>query len=160
MAVVHGWWRRFTLDGYVGELQGGVTYIKIVKQMLEQAENDWPSLLARLQRIRATILHKQRFLVNLTGDQVRYSNAVFLFVPCLPAAAVGVGAALVCCGGKCSYRLLTRYCVWCGFKWWRLRLGWRRWNIGGRIVEVAWLVFALCIEHRCCMHVRYGGEFC
>lgn len=69
--TVDGCYRcRYTLDGYLGELQGGVTYIKTVKQLLEQAENDWPSLLARLQRIRATILHKKSFLVNLTGDQV------------------------------------------------------------------------------------------
>ncbi|CAM9566373.1 unnamed protein product, partial [Sphacelaria rigidula] len=60
---------RYTVDGYLGELQGGVTYIKTVREMLEQAENDWPSMLKRLQRVRATILHKKRFLVNLTGDQ-------------------------------------------------------------------------------------------
>lgn len=58
------------MDGYIGELQGGVTYINTVKDMLEEAENDWPKMLARLQRVRATLLSKKQFLVNLTGDKV------------------------------------------------------------------------------------------
>lgn len=61
---------RYTLDGYLEELQGGVTYISTVKDMLDQAENDWPTMLARLERVRATLLSKEQFLVNLTGDQV------------------------------------------------------------------------------------------
>lgn len=63
-------WRRYTVDGYLGELQGGVAYINTVKDMLEEAENDWPKMLARLQRVRATLLSKKEFLVNLTGDKV------------------------------------------------------------------------------------------
>lgn len=47
-----------------------MTYINTVKEMLEEAENDWPKMLARLQRIRATLLSKKQFLVNLTGDKV------------------------------------------------------------------------------------------
>lgn len=47
-----------------------MTYIGTVKALLEQAENDWPSLLARFERLRATLLCKKRFLVNLTGDKV------------------------------------------------------------------------------------------
>lgn len=61
---------RHTLDGYLDELQGGVTYIATVKEMLDQAENDWPTMLARLRRVRATLLSKKQFLLNLTGDQV------------------------------------------------------------------------------------------
>lgn len=63
-------YQRYTVDGYLGELQGGVTYINTVKDMLEEAENDWPKMLARLQRVRATLLSKKNFLVNLTGDKV------------------------------------------------------------------------------------------
>lgn len=61
------------MDGYLGELQGGVTYINTVKDMLEEAENDWPKMLARLQRVRATLLSKKKFLVNLTGDKVCFT---------------------------------------------------------------------------------------
>ncbi|CAN0477720.1 unnamed protein product, partial [Hapterophycus canaliculatus] len=60
---------RYTVGGFIGELQGGVTYINTVKEMLDQAENDWPKMLARLQRVRATLLSKKHFLVNLTGDK-------------------------------------------------------------------------------------------
>ncbi|CAN0566122.1 unnamed protein product, partial [Ectocarpus sp. 12 AP-2014] len=61
---------RYTVDGYLGELQGGVTYVNTVKNMLDEAENDWPKMLKRLQRVRATLLSKKQFLVNLTGDKV------------------------------------------------------------------------------------------
>lgn len=61
---------RYTVEGYLGEIKGGVTYINTVKNMLEEAENDWPKMLARLQRVRATLLSKKQFLVNLTGDKV------------------------------------------------------------------------------------------
>ena len=60
------------MDGYLNELQGGVTYIATVKEMLDQAENDWPTMLARLKRVRATLLSKEQFIFNLTGDQVSW----------------------------------------------------------------------------------------
>ena len=78
------------MDGYLGELQGGVTYINTVKEMLNQAENDWPTMLARLERVRATLLSKEQFIFNLTGDQVGggwhrkiFGWRVFFFVWCV-----------------------------------------------------------------------------
>ncbi|CAM9808892.1 unnamed protein product, partial [Discosporangium mesarthrocarpum] len=67
---------RYTLDSYIGELQGGVSYVTTVRDLLEQAENDWPSLLARLERIRATLLSKKQFLAVL--DEIRPAVSEFL----------------------------------------------------------------------------------
>merc|ERR1719453_1857027 len=47
---------RNSLHGYIGETTQGVTYYESVKAMLAQAKDDWPSLLARLERLRDTLL--------------------------------------------------------------------------------------------------------
>ena len=44
---------RNTLNGYVGELTGGISFYEEVKSMLAQAKDDWPTLLSRLQKVRA-----------------------------------------------------------------------------------------------------------
>ncbi|CAM9341622.1 unnamed protein product, partial [Choristocarpus tenellus] len=69
---------RYTLDGYIKELQGGVSYVGTVRDLLLQAENDWPSLKARLECLRTTLLSKNKFLINLTGDQAMPSVSDFL----------------------------------------------------------------------------------
>ena len=61
------------MNGYINELSGGVSYIATVEELLHLAENDWPKILFRLERIRATLLSKKQFLVNLTGDKVMRS---------------------------------------------------------------------------------------
>ncbi|CAN0493283.1 unnamed protein product, partial [Ectocarpus sp. 12 AP-2014] len=76
---------RYTVDGYVGELQGGVTYVNTVKDMLDEAENDWPKMLQRLQRVRATLLSKKQFLSVLDGS----SEAVSEFLSRLPEETEG-----------------------------------------------------------------------
>lgn len=68
---------RYTVNGFVSELSGGVSYIATVEELLKQAESDWPSMLERLKRIRATLLSKKQFLVNLTGDKVRSATKSF-----------------------------------------------------------------------------------
>ncbi|CAM9995807.1 unnamed protein product, partial [Laminaria digitata] len=86
---------RYTVDGYLNELQGGVTYIATVKEMLDQAENDWPTMLARLKRVRATLLSKDQFIFNLTGDQAVLdgaNSAVEGFLSRLPEKTEGASA--------------------------------------------------------------------
>ncbi len=60
---------RLSLGGLVAERTAGVTYLETLKNILEQAENDWPALLERLTRIRDTLLHSGNVIVNLTGDK-------------------------------------------------------------------------------------------
>lgn len=72
-----------------------MTYINTVKEMLDQAENDWPKMLARLQRVRATLLSKKQFLVNLTGDKVGGAGKL---VWCLVCVDVWCCVELAVCG--------------------------------------------------------------
>ena len=60
---------KYSFLGYLGELTGGLTSVRLAGPLLEQAEKDWPSVLKRLQRIREVIVRKGSMIVNLTGDQ-------------------------------------------------------------------------------------------
>lgn len=64
---------RYTVAGYLEEKMGGITTLETVKQLLTQAEEDWPSLLARLEKIRDTILDdklcRNGMFLDITGDK-------------------------------------------------------------------------------------------
>eukprot|EP01084_Bolivina_argentea_P177645 307161_1 len=60
---------RLSLGGLIAERTAGVTYLETLKNILEQAENDWPALLERLTRIRDTLLQPGNVIINLTGDK-------------------------------------------------------------------------------------------
>ncbi len=60
---------RLTLGGLIAERTAGIAYLETLKNILEQAENDWPALLERLTRIRDGLLQHENIIVNLTGDK-------------------------------------------------------------------------------------------
>ena len=63
---------RYTAAGYIEEKMSGISSLYAIKALLEQAEHDWPSLLARLEKIRETILTqptaRDGMFLDLTGD--------------------------------------------------------------------------------------------
>ena len=63
---------RYRVGGYVDEMLGGITYLDTVKTLIDQAQSDWPSVLARLQRIRDTLLTtsicRSGMILDITGD--------------------------------------------------------------------------------------------
>eukprot|EP00808_Paulinella_micropora_P022199 g61517.t1 len=60
---------RETLLNAVTEHTRGITHYLYTKEILKQAEEDWPALLSRLEHVRATLLQAPGLLVNLTGDE-------------------------------------------------------------------------------------------
>jgi hypothetical protein len=64
---------RYRVGGYIDEILNGVSHLETVKDLLKQAENDWPSLLARLERIRSTILDesicRSGMILDITGEK-------------------------------------------------------------------------------------------
>eukprot|EP00566_Odontella_aurita_P036387 CAMPEP_0113595386 /NCGR_PEP_ID=MMETSP0015_2-20120614/39674_1 /TAXON_ID=2838 /ORGANISM="Odontella" /LENGTH=1132 /DNA_ID=CAMNT_0000502629 /DNA_START=33 /DNA_END=3431 /DNA_ORIENTATION=- /assembly_acc=CAM_ASM_000160 len=64
---------RYTPSGYIGEKMGGITYLDTVKELLDAAENDWPSVLARLEGIRSALLKQTKcrdgMILDITGDK-------------------------------------------------------------------------------------------
>jgi Zn-dependent M16 (insulinase) family peptidase len=64
---------RYRVGAFVEELMGGITYLDTVKNLLTEAEEDWPSLLAKLERMREKILDpsicRSGMILDITGDQ-------------------------------------------------------------------------------------------
>jgi len=58
--------------GHINEKMSGISSLDTVKELLEQAENDFPALLTRLENIRNTILDQNKcrdgMILDLTGD--------------------------------------------------------------------------------------------
>jgi presequence protease len=65
---------RYRVGGFIDEMMGGIEYLNTVKQLLTQAQEDWPSLLARLEKIRAVILDESKcrsgMMLDITGDKM------------------------------------------------------------------------------------------
>merc|ERR1719491_2651936 len=63
---------RYSVSAYLGEKMGGITYLETINAVLKDAENDWPSVLQRLTRIREVILNnnsaRNGMLLDITGD--------------------------------------------------------------------------------------------
>jgi Zn-dependent M16 (insulinase) family peptidase len=69
---------RYRVGGYIDEVMGGIAQLDTVKEMLDQAENDWPALLARLENMRSTILNesfcRDGMVLDITGDKAVLEN--------------------------------------------------------------------------------------
>jgi len=64
---------RYRVGGYIDEAMGGIAQLDTVRALLEQAESDWPALLARLENMRSTILDesfcRDGMMLDITGDK-------------------------------------------------------------------------------------------
>jgi len=69
---------KFTLSSHLGELMGGLSQLAVVKAAIAQAESDWPTLLARLDRMRAALLNADGAVVNLSADGASLADATAL----------------------------------------------------------------------------------
>jgi len=63
---------RYRVGSYIDEMMGGISQLDTIKELLQQAEEDWPTLLARLENIRNVILNKEScrngMILDITGD--------------------------------------------------------------------------------------------
>merc|ERR1711862_167702 len=50
---------RYTPIGRLEERIGGISYLETVKKFIKEAEEDWPTMLSRLQRIKDAILNEK-----------------------------------------------------------------------------------------------------
>jgi presequence protease len=87
---------RHRVDGYVEEVTDGITHLSEVKKLLKTAEEDWPSLLTRLETIRSTILDEEYcrsgMVLDVTGDEnvlSRIKPSLDKFLNALPGKADG-----------------------------------------------------------------------
>lgn len=64
---------RYSVGGYLEEKMSGLSYLNFIKDMQSKVDEDWPSVLGRLENMRAAILNdvtaRNGMIVNLTGDK-------------------------------------------------------------------------------------------
>ena len=77
-------------------MMGGISQLDTLKELLKQAEEDWPSLLARLEKIRNVILDsnscRNGMFLDVTGDSAvleKIQPSVDKFLEELPGDANG-----------------------------------------------------------------------
>lgn len=82
---------RYRVTGYVDEIQGGISYLDTLKELLTQAQEDWPTLRTRLENIRNNILDstyaRGSMILDVTGDSAvleKIQPAVDDFLKALP----------------------------------------------------------------------------
>merc|ERR1740130_721392 len=87
---------RYRVGGYIEEMMGGITQLEPVKDLLVQAEEDWPSLLARLENMRSVILNEETcrdgMFLDITGDKSvleKVQPSVDTFLKELPGSNTG-----------------------------------------------------------------------
>ena len=87
---------RYRVGGYIDEVMGGIAQLDTVRSLLDQAQNDWPSLLARLENMRSTILNenicRDGMVLDITGDKVvleKVQPSVDQFLTDLPGKSDG-----------------------------------------------------------------------
>ena len=63
---------RYRVGGFIDETLGGISQLETIRALLKQAEEDWPSLLDRLENIRSKLLDKNvcrdGMFLDITGD--------------------------------------------------------------------------------------------
>jgi Zn-dependent M16 (insulinase) family peptidase len=83
---------RFSEADWAAEQIGGVTYLFFLRQLAQQVDNDWPSVLAALERIRQTLVNRNALVCNVTLDAAGWSQfepRLKRFLAELPAATGG-----------------------------------------------------------------------
>jgi len=86
-----------TLGGRLGEATGGIAYLTFIRDLLETAENDWPTVQARLETMRDTLLSKAKMIVNLSADGKTLTEvqpAVERFLASLPEGVADLDSAV------------------------------------------------------------------
>lgn len=87
---------RYRVAGYIDEMMGGITQLEAITEILKQAEEDWPSLLARLERMRSVLLSesicRDGMFLDITGDKAvleKVQPSVDTFLKELPGVSEG-----------------------------------------------------------------------
>lgn len=87
---------RYRVGGYIDEITKGISYLNTIKNLIKQAEEDWPSLLARLEEMRKTILDesvcRSGMILDVTGEKKVLEDvqpAIARFLNDLPGDATG-----------------------------------------------------------------------
>ena len=65
---------HFHEAGWAAEQMGGISYLFFLRELVEQIENDWPGVLARLEALRTLLINRKNMLWNVTVDEANWLN--------------------------------------------------------------------------------------
>ncbi|HEU4322200.1 MAG TPA: insulinase family protein [Roseiflexaceae bacterium] len=80
---------------WASEQIGGVSYLWFVRRLVQEIEEDWPGVLARLEQLRSTLVNRQGAVCNVTLDSAAWREVgprLEAFLGELPAAPQTVAA--------------------------------------------------------------------
>ena len=83
---------RFTAADWASEQMSGITYLQTVRQLLDEIEKDWPSVLKRLEFIKQYLINRNALVCNITLDAANWAKIqpkVQAFVQALPGSPAG-----------------------------------------------------------------------
>jgi hypothetical protein len=81
---------RFDQSAWLDEQMGGISYLFFLRELANQVEQDWPSVLHRLETIRKLLINRGVMLCNATVDAENWSviqPQLTTFLATLPAYA-------------------------------------------------------------------------
>lgn len=65
---------RFTTADWAAEQMGGVDYLFFLRRLVDQIENDWPSVQATLEAMRDLLLNRHAMIANVTLDRAGWDE--------------------------------------------------------------------------------------
>lgn len=68
-SVVDGRLRAgFSTASWAGEQMGGLDYLLFLRNLVQEMEQDWPSVLAKLEAVRSQVINREAMIANVTLD--------------------------------------------------------------------------------------------
>jgi Zn-dependent M16 (insulinase) family peptidase len=64
----------FSESGWADDQMGGVSYLFFLRQLADQVEEDWGSVVAALERIRKTLVDRAAILANVTAEPAHWRS--------------------------------------------------------------------------------------
>ncbi|MBN2002472.1 MAG: insulinase family protein [Anaerolineae bacterium] len=86
---------RFNEAAWAAEQMGGVSYLFFLRDLIAQAEKDWPTVLARLEEVRRLLVNRATMICNVTLDAENWANVrpqVDTFLAALPSSPAAPAA--------------------------------------------------------------------
>lgn len=83
----------FNEADWAAEQMGGISYLFFLRKLIEEIDNDWPSVLEKLEAIRQTLLNRNSLIANVTLDAQNWAKVqpkLADFLSALPAADISI----------------------------------------------------------------------
>ncbi len=74
--------------GWAGEQIGGIAYLQFLRRLVEEIDQDWEAVLARLEQVRRILVNRDDLIVNVTLDAANwrdFEGALAQFLGGLPS---------------------------------------------------------------------------